>query len=354
MIRLEKIDQQRISSGEKVGLYRLSNSQGVEIEIIELGGAIRSLKTPDWRGDQGDIVLGYQGAQDYLLDDCYMGTLIGRYANRIAGGRFRLGNKSYQLTTNEGGNHLHGGRVGFNKRLWQASEYQDSTGPTLKLTLRSPDGEEGFPGTLDISVVYSLSENNRFNIFYEATTDADTILNLTQHSYFNLSAGQVDTILEHELQIQASHYLPITENLIPDGKFENVSRSPLNFLTSKPIGKDIHSTHPQINLAKGYDHTLALDPGHQSFHKATVNEPVSRRQMLLYTDRPGVQLYTGNSLIKPLKTKVKSDLNFIKWGAFCLEAQSFPDAPNHPLFPSANLSAGGIYRTASSYEFQCI
>jgi aldose 1-epimerase len=323
-------------NGEQVDLYTLRNNQGVEVSITNYGGAITSILAPDRNGAFGDVVLGYDTLDDYIKNPRYLGALIGRFANRIARGRFSLNGVKYQLAQNNGQNHLHGGPKGFDKRVWNASE----TSSGLHLEYLSPDGEENYPGCLSVAVDYSLNDDNELRIDYNATNDNDTIatiVNLTNHSYFNLR-GQ-GTILDHELMINAHSFTPVSDDLIPTGEILSVDGTPMDFRTARVIGQG------------GYDHNFVLDDWkHGSVRSvARLRDPNSGRVMEVFTSQPGIQFYSGNFLDGSLIGK--GGVAYQKYAALCLETQHFPDSPNQPNFPSTVLRAGQTYNETTIYKF---
>ncbi|MEN8213124.1 MAG: aldose epimerase family protein [Pseudomonadota bacterium] len=338
--------------GRTVDLYRLSNASGSSAEITNYGGIVVSLSVPDRKGRMDDIVLGFDSIGEYIEKSPHFGCITGRFANRIARGRFTLDGKNYQLATNHGANHLHGGMVGFDKRVWKA-EAVNGSNPALKLSYVSPDGEEGYPGTLETEVTYTLTSDNDLRIDYLATTDMPTIVNLTNHSYFNLAGHDnvnAETMLRHELTIVAERYTPIDEASIPLGQLAEVEGTPLDFHTPAAVGKHINDDHPQLKNADGYDHNYVLKTGKDKrlIHAATVYEAGSGRVMEVHTTEPGVQLYTGNSLNA---MRGKNGKSYQRRSALCLETQGYPDSPNHPDFPSTILRPGETYTQTTIYAF---
>jgi aldose 1-epimerase len=337
--------------GKQVDLYKLTNKNGMEVAISTYGGAVVSLKVPDRNGKLGDIVLGYDSLEGYENDKAYLGAIVGRYANRIAHAQFTLDGQTYTLAKNNGENSLHGGIKGFNKAVWKAKEVPAKNGQALELTYLSKDGEEGFPGNLQVDVVYTLADSNELKIEYSATTDKKTVVNLTNHSYFNLAGPGSGDILGHILMIEADKFTPVDSNLIPTGELCDVTGTPFDFRKPTPIGARIDSSDEQIKLGGGYDHNFVLrrkadDPISLA---ARVVEPTTGRVLEVSTTEPGVQLYTGNFLDG--SAHGKGGISYTKRSAFCLETQHFPDSPNHPKFPSVVLDPGGRYRTTTVYEF---
>jgi len=347
--RIDKRVFGELADGRAVDIYTLTNKNGLEARITTYGGAVVSLKTPDRRGQLADIVLGYDNPPGYESDKSYFGSLIGRYANRIARGRFSLGGKDYQLARNNDANHLHGGARGFNKVVWQARELHRPGGMALELSYRSKDGEEGYPGNLDVTAVYFLTDKNELRIEYSATTDKLTIVNLTHHSYFNLRGEGSGNILDHELKINADRFIPVDPTLIPTGELRLVQGTPFDFRSSTTIGSRINQADEQLRVGKGYDHSYVLNKkaAELSF-AAEFYEPQSGRTLQLWTTEPAVQFYSGNFL-DGVKGKRNSIYN-IRDG-FCLEAQHYPDSPNHPAFPSTILKPGEQNTQTTVYKF---
>jgi aldose 1-epimerase len=328
--------------------YTMMNSSGMQVDILNYGGTISKLMVPDRNGKMGDVVLGFETFSGYMQkNDPYMGSLVGRYANRIANAKFTLDGKTYQLAPNNFGNSLHGGNVGFDKVIWNVEKIGDSS---LKLTYQSKEGEEGYPGNLNVQVIYTLGPDNSLKIDYTATTDKATPVNLTNHSYFNLSAGKDSTVLDHVLQLNADKYTPVNDQLIPTGQIADVKGTPLDFTTAKAIGKDIG------NVKGGFDHNWILnkkgnDAGsYLDQPAATVYEPGSGRYMEVFTTQPGIQFYSGNFLNGSLQV-TKGGQVYIPHAGLCLETQHYPDSPNQPSFPSTILKPGETYRQSTVYKF---
>jgi aldose 1-epimerase len=338
----------KMPDGTPVDLYTLTNGKGMEVKITNYGGIVVSIKTPDRNGKLDDIVLGYDTLDGYLKRNPMFGTIVGRYANRIARARFTLNGVEYTLARNSGENHIHGGPKGFDKQVWRAKPVSRREGVALELGYLSKDGEEGFPGTLSATVTYTLTADNELKIDYLAQTDKDTIINLTNHSYFNL-AGDGD-VLEHEVMINADRFTPIGAGSIPTGELRDVKGTPLDFTQSKAIGARIDSQDEQMILGRGYDHNYVLNhkPGERGL-AAVVYEPKTGRVMEVHTTEPGVQLYTGNNLDGSITGK--GGRVYGRRTGLCLETQHFPDSPNKPQFPSTVLKRGEKYQTTTIYKF---
>ena len=347
---MQKQEWGKTADGEQVYLFTLSNKKGMEAAVTTYGGAVVSLKVADRKGEFADVVQGYKDVDGYVTDKGYFGALIGRYGNRIAHGEFKLDGKTYNIPKNDGANSLHGGAKGFNKKVWTAKDVSGAAGQALELTYLSKDGEEGFPGNLSVTVVYTLTENNELKIDYSATTDKDTVLNLTNHSYFNLAGAGSGDILSHELMVPASRYTPVDSGLIPTGELAPVRGTPFDFTKLTVIGSRINDDNEQLKLGKGYDHNFVLDGAMGTMHKAAeVYEPKSGRVMDVTTLEPGVQFYTGNFLDGTVTGKDGKVYNHRY--ALCLETQHFPDSPNHPNFPTTELKPGHRYHTTTVYKF---
>ena len=335
--------------GTPVEIYTLRNSHGTEARIMTYGGIVQSLKVPDKNGNLGDVVLGYDSIDGYLTNSPFFGALIGRYANRIARGKFTLDGQEYTLPTNNVPNCLHGGDKGFFARVWTAVKADvGPDGPRLELTYLSKDGEEGFPGNLEVHATYTLTEDNALKVDFKATTDKDTVCNLTHHSYFNLR-GSGD-VLGYIVQINADHFTPVDSTLIPTGELRPVDGTPFDFRTPTAIGARINEADQQLKYAGGYDDNWVLNhPPGELGQAARVKDPVSGRVLTVYTTAPGIQFYTGNFLNGTIKGK--GGWVYQTREAFCLEPQDFPDAPNHPAFPSSELKPGETYHNTMIYKF---
>jgi len=336
--------------GTVVDLFTLSNDNGLEIKISNYGGTIVSVLAPDTQGNLADVVLGFEDLAGYLQPHPYFGALVGRFANRIAGGKFTLQGVEYTLARNNGQNHLHGGLKGFDKAIWQAEAVPGEVEVGLKLTHVSPDGDEGYPGKLRATVLYTLNIDNELKIHYTATTDRTTVVNLTNHAYFNLAGAGAGDILEHEVMLNADVFTPIDETLIPTGELRSVSGTPLDFSELTPIGARINQEDEQLRLAGGYDHNFVVNgPAGTVRLAARVHEPVTGRVMEVYTTAPGTQFYSGNFLDGTITGKAGAVYH--KRTGFCLETQHFPDSPNKPEFPTTVLEPGDEYRQTTIYKF---
>lgn len=348
---IDKENFGQLPSGEMVTKYTMTATPGISISIINYGGIITSIFTPDKSGQVSDVVLGYDNIDQYVESSPYFGAIIGRYGNRIANGEFSLDGESFKLATNNGANHLHGGIKGFDKVLWQVEKKITSSSAKLILTRESPDGEEGYPGRLTVKVVYTLEEGNTLNVSYEASTSKKTVVNLTNHSYFNLS-GQEQSVEDHELTINSSRYLPVDSTLIPTGLLKGVANTAFDFRKPKKVGLDINSEEEQVQIGKGFDHCWVIDPvvKGQNFVARLFHEP-SGRQMEVYSEEPGVQFYSGNFLNG---SRGKNGINYHKRSGLCLETQHFPDSPNQSKFPSVILLPGQKYTTSTKMVFSVI
>jgi len=333
-------------NGEDVSLFTLTNQLGMTVKVINYGGIITSILVPDREGNLADVVLGFNTLDQYLAEHPFIGALIGRYGNRIANGRFVLNGEEYRLAVNDGAHHLHGGVVGFHKVLWRTKEVRKAEGVGVELTYLAKDGEEGYPGNLTTTVTYLLTNENALVIDYTATTDRPTVVNLTQHSYFNLQGEGCGDILNHEIMINASHYTEVDEGLIPTGRLVPIEGSAFDFTKYKRIGADLEK------VGIGYDHNYVLDhPPAELGLAARVREAKSGRVLEVFTTEPGMQFYTGNFLDGTLTGK--SGRKYEKHSGFCLETQHFPDSPNRPEFPSTTLNPGEVYRQTTIYKFSC-
>lgn len=330
-----------LEDGRQASIFTLKNAKDLEVKVTNYGGTITSIRTPDEDGNMDNVVLGFDSLAKYTAGVPYFGAIVGRYANRIEDGTFSIDNQQYNLATNDGDNHLHGGKKGFDKRLWDAQV----KGNKLRLTYTSEDGEEGYPGNLNVTVSYSLTNDNELWIEYEATTDKATPVNLTNHSYFNLSGHPDSTILDHQLKIKANRYTSVNDELIPTGEIVKVEGTPFDFTEFHKIGARIDK------VEGGYDHNFVLNrsPEDSLIHAATVYEPNSGREMKVYTTQLGLQFYSGNFLDGSMKGP--NGAPFVKHAAFCLETQHFPNSPNEPDFPSTILQPGEKYHQLTIYRF---
>jgi aldose 1-epimerase len=341
---------QSLPSTDTLKSFTLYNANGLKAEITNYGGKLVSLWVPDKNGKLGDVVLGYDSLRQYINGNKYFGAMIGRYGNRIAKGKFSLGGKEYQLALNNGANALHGGPKGFHQVFWKISEFKKNS---IKLSYHSADGEENYPGSLDVEVTYTLTDNDELIIDYKATTDSETILNLTHHSFFNLAGEGSGDILNHEMMITADQFTPIDSTLIPNGELRNVKGTPFDFTSPHKIGERINESDEQLKFGKGYDHNFVLRKNQNELTLAAkVIEPTSGRVMEVFTTEPGLQFYSGNFLDGKDLGKGNRPYNFRT--AFCLEAQHFPDSPNHPNFPSTVLKKGETYTQQTIYKFSAI
>lgn len=339
-----------MADGQLVDCYTLTNQAGMEARIMTYGATLISLKVPDRQGKLGDVVLGFDTLPPYLGDHPYLGGVIGRYANRIAGGSFELQGRKYQLTQNEGSNHLHGGYAGFNRRLWKALPQEAHHTEQVVLHYLSHDGEEGYPGNVQVEVVYTLTDYDELRIDFRAHTDAPTIINLTHHAYFNLASK--GDILGHQLRIVADRYLPVDGQLIPTGEQASVVDTPMDFRRLEPIGSRIQEPNAQLLRASGgYDHNWVLDKS-SGVLAAELCEQASGRRMQLHTTQPGLQFYSGNFFDGAFSGK--SDQPYEKYAGLCLEPQHFPDSPNQPDFPSTALTSHDFYQQTAIYTFDTV
>ena len=340
--------------GKAVERYTLANDNGMRVSVLTYGGIVQSLVVPDRNGIGGDVALGFDSIEDYMELSPYFGAIVGRYANRIAQGRFEFDGETYELAVNNPPNALHGGERGFDKVIWTAEQLDSPDGPSLLLSYTSPDGEEGYPGTLDVTVTYTVTQDNELRIEYAAATDAPTVVNLSNHSYFNLAGEGSGSILDHVLQFNASFYTPVDETSIPTGEIAPVAGTAFDFTTAHTIAEHIrNASDEQIAIGLGYDHNVVLDrddPEDTSMiQAAVVTEPTSGRVMTVSTTEPGVQFYSGNLLTGAFGGK--SGRTYRQSDGFCLETQHFPDSPNRPNFPSTELRPGEEFRSMTVYTF---
>jgi len=356
-IAITKRKISELPDGRTADLFTLENDNGVKVDITNYGGIIVRLWLPDRNGNFDDVVLGYDKLEQYFNDQNYFGAIIGRYANRIAEGEFELDDRKYQLEINEkfdsGGCTLHGGNSGFNSKLWTAEEIKIDGEKALKLTYLSKDGEGGFPGNLETAVYYSLTDDNKLRIEYEAETDKATIINLTQHSYFNLKGHGQGTIEDHLVYINSNKFTPVNNSMIPTGEVKDVENTPFDFSVIKEVSMDINENIEQLKITGGYDHNWILNKKGNSFELAArVIETKTGRQMEVWTTEPGIQFYTGNSI--SVCGKAKNDKKYPKRGALCLETQHFPNSPNQKEFPTTVLRPGETYKTKTEFHFTLI
>lgn len=332
--------------GKDIYMYTLSNSKGMQAKIINYGAILVSLLVPDTNGHTEDVVLGFDRLEDYYGNGSFFGATIGPSANRIAGASFALGGRQYKIDDNDGGNNLHSHmEQGYHKRVWTALEGTDS----VTLTVEGKDGDMGFPGNKTASITYSLSEDNELKLSYHAVSDADTIINLTNHTYFNLSGHQAGIIEDHLLQINASHFTPVVAGAIPTGEIAPVAGTPLDFTQMKPIGRDINADCEQLKLVKGYDHNFVIDGADGTLREIVAAEdPKSGRKMKVFTDLPGVQFYAGNCIGEETG---KGGAVYGPRSGFCLETQYYPDNIHHPNFPQAVFGPGREYDAVTVYQF---
>lgn len=340
--------------GQPVDQYTLSNKNGIEVKILTYGAIIQSLMAPDRDGKLANIVLGFDNIDDYVAKSPYFGALVGRYANRIAKGAFTLDGKSYKLAINNDPNTLHGGVKGFDKQLYSGKESKAGDGVSLELSRTSPDGEEGYPGALTYSVTYTLTDKDELRMEYKATTDKTTVINLSNHSYFNLAGEGSGSVFDHTLQLNASNYTPVDETLIPTGEIAPVAGTPFDFTTAKLIGRDIRDgSDAQIVIGRGYDHNFVLDRPKGDVTSlqtaARVVDPASGRVLEMHTTQPGIQFYSGNFLDGTFAGT--SGKVYRQGDAFALETQHFPDSPNQPSFPTTVLKAGETFQSTSVWTF---
>jgi len=340
---IEKRPFGKTADGKSVDLYTLTNANGLKADIMTYGGIVTSLHVPDRNGNFADIVLGCDSLDEYIKGTAYFGALIGRYGNRIAEGKFSLDGVEYMLAKNNGPNHLHGGIKGFDKVVWDAEAIEENGAPGLKLTYLSKDGEEGYPGNLNCTVIYTLTNNDELKISYEAETDKATVINLTHHGYFNLAGHDSGDILGHELMLTADNFTPVDEGLIPTGQIKPVKGTPMDFTNPMPIGSRI------AEVKGGYDHNYVLNNSDGSLAlAASVYEPKSGRVMEIFTTEPGIQFYSGNFLDGSIKGK---GATYNRHSGLCLETQHFPDSPNKPRFPSVVLRPGEKYTQTTVHKF---
>ncbi|MEV2250266.1 aldose epimerase family protein [Streptomyces sp. NPDC050147] len=340
----------KLADGTKVYRWSLANG-GTRMKVLSYGGIVQSLELPDRRGRYTNVSLGYDTIEAYVAGTTFFGATIGRYGNRIAKGRFTLDGKTHQLSVNDGENSLHGGAKGFDTRVWDVEPFTDSSGVGLRMHYTSVDGEMGYPGTLRVTVTYTLTARGDWRIDYAATTDKATVVNLTNHTYYNLAGEGSGGIYDHELSLAASRFTPTDSGLIPTGELAKVAGTPFDFRRAKTVGEDIRVSHEQLVTAKGFDHNWVLDKGITKHpeHFATLRDPESGRSMKIATTEPGVQFYSGNFLDGTLTGP--SGRTYRQGDGLCLETQHFPDSPNQPKFPSTVLRPGQTYRSSTVHSF---
>ena len=338
------------TEGKLISLYKLTGSGGMKMNVTNYGAIIQSLFVKDKNDKMDDVVLGYDSLAAYIDDPFYFGAVAGRYANRIAGGTVHIDGEEYHLNTKEGGYHLHGGNKGFNKKVWIAKPVVKENACGIEMNYLSIDEEEGFPGNVQVQVTYWLNSQNQLIVDYTASTDKTTLINLTQHSYFNLAGHASGNVLDHEIILHSNYYLPVNKMQVPSGKIEEVDHTPFNFLSRKKIGARINEENEQLKLSSGYDHSWVLENEHSTAlkHAATVYETASGRKMDVYTTEPAVHFYTGNFLDG---SSGKNRVSYKHRSGFCLETQHFPDAPNQPDFPSTVLHPGEVFKSQTIFEF---
>lgn len=341
-----------LPDGQEVTLFTVTNSNGVEAKIMTYGGVVTSLKVPDSKGNLENVVFGFDSLEPYIENNVpYFGALIGRFGNRIDKGQFTIDGETYQLSVNDGPNHLHGGAKGFDKRVWKGESFSNESGAGVKLNLLSEDGDMGYPGNLQVTAIYTLTNSNELQLEFKATTDKATPVNLTHHSYFNLAGD--GTILDHRMMIDAKSFTPVNETLIPTGEIRSVEGTPFDFREPTTIGERINADNQQLKFGQGYDHNWVLDKSEPGAYElaARVVEPDSGRVLEVYTVEPAIQFYSGNFLDGSLKGQGRS---YDFRSAFCLEPQHYPDSPNHPEFPNTILRPGEEYSTRMSYAFSTV
>jgi aldose 1-epimerase len=341
----------KTASGEQIDLYSLTNKKGMEVSITNFGATVVALRVPDRAGKVADVVLGYDKLEGYENGKAYFGATVGRYANRIGGGKFSIDGRTYALAKNDGNNTLHGGIVGFNKKAWKAREIPSNEAAALEFSYLSADGEEGFPGNLSVKVVFTLpADRNELKIDYTANADKNTVLNLANHSYFNLAGEGNGDILDHVLTLHAKQFTPVDRTLIPTGELRDVAGTPLDFNNATAIGKHIDEDYEQLVFGKGYDQNWVLAPGSVKSltSAAEAYDPKTGRTLEVLTTEPGVQFYSGNFLDG---SKGKGNKPYPRRAAFCLETQHFPDSPNHPNFPSTLLKPNSVFHSQTVFRF---
>ena len=350
LVTIEKKAFGRTLDGVDIDQYILKNRNGMEISVINYGGIITSWKAKDRECNYKDIVLGFNKLSEYETETPYFGAIIGRYGNRIDKGKFTLNGEKYTLAVNNGKNHLHGGLKGFDKVVWDSKEVVEDMSASLVLSYVSNDMEEGYPGNLEVQVIYTLNNNDELSVKYEAVSDKTTIINLTQHSYFNLSADFNKNILDHDILINADSFLPVDSILIPTGEIRNVGDTPFDFRRPKNVGEEISNSNKQLMIGNGYDHCWVLNNQDQGLRfVASAYDSGTGRLLEVFSDQPGIQFYSGNFLDGTLKSKIGGIYDFRS--GFCLETQHYPNSPNEKGFPSVNLNPGEKYMTETIFKF---
>jgi aldose 1-epimerase len=339
--------------GKEVFLFHLLNKHGMRLTVCNYGAIVQKLMAADSRGNVQDVVLGYDTLEEYINDPFYVGAVVGRFANRIEEGRINIHGTDYVLTKTSGGYHQHGGTKGFNKKVWDPQILQDHESVGIKLEYISADNEEGFPGNLKVTVIYTLHDSNEWTTQFFAEADKPTVLNLTQHSYFNLTGILNSSIAQHALQLHTTYYLPVTANVIPTGEYASVENTPFDFSSLHPIGENIEHEHQQMQYTSGYDHTWVLKKANSNdlVLAATLYEPESKRVLKVFTTEPGIHIYTGNFLSSSITGKNKTP--FQPRCGICLETQHFGNSPNQPQFPSTLLEPGDIFESKTLFRFAC-
>ena len=331
-------------NGEKVQMFRLSNKNGMSVAFSNYGATILSIQVPNKEGNEENVLLGYDSAKDLFAGKSYFGCIVGRYANRIANGKFTIDGQTFTAPQNNGINSLHGGVNSIDKQVWQVKQMNDA----ISFSIKIKDGENGYPGEMNLNVIYSLREDNSLVIDYAATTDKTTVINVTNHAYFNLTGNPSNTILDHDVMINASRYTPVDSTLIPTGELKSVKGTAFDFTTAKPIGKDIAASEQQLKYGLGYDHNFVLNSSDVKIPAVVVTEKTSGRKMEVFTTEPGVQFYTGNFLDGNEKGR---GMAYQYRTGFCLETQHFPDSPNQPSFPTTMLKPGETWKSQTIYRF---
>jgi aldose 1-epimerase len=349
-VSIAKSEYGTTPKGEKVDQYTLTNQKGMEVKIITFGGIISSIKVPNKEGISEEVAIGFNSLDQYMKDNPYFGALIGRFGNRIAKGKFTLDGKEYALAINNSPNALHGGPEGFHRVIWTAEEAKSGDSAALKLKYVSKDMEEGYPGNLTVFVTYTLNKDNSLDILYEATTDKKTVVNLTNHSYFNLSSDFSKTILDHEITIDADKLVPVAATLIPTGKLTDVTNTPFDFRKPKKVGAEIEAKDEQLKNGLGYDHCWVLNNQEKGERfAASAYDAGSGRLLEVFTDQPGIQFYSGNFLDGTLP--MRNEGTYARRTGFCLETQHYPDSPNQKDFPTTVLNPGENYKTKTTFKF---